>query len=71
MMLEIDDMYASEITLQELTQMCGYLKADLERHGRGEFAAVFTTDPIEDCAKIYDMIEAITKICAFYGAQDV
>jgi hypothetical protein len=73
MIIEVDvgDEFINETVVKELKQMSGYLKADLERHGNGEYVAVFTTDPIEDCAKIYDMIEAITKICKFYGAQDV
>jgi hypothetical protein len=73
MIIEVDvgDEFINETVVKELKQMSGYLKADLERHGNGEYVAVFSTNATEDTAKIYDMIQAITTVCNFYGAQDV
>lgn len=71
MMIEVDDDFLNKAMIVELKQTATWLKADLERHGRGEYAAVFSTNPTEDTVKIYDMIQAITKICNFYGAHDV
>lgn len=69
--VEVDDDFLNKAMIVELKQMATWLKADLERHGNGEYAAVFSTNPTEDTAKIYNMIQAITTVCNFYGARDV
>lgn len=68
--LDVADDFISEAVVKELKEMSNYLKADLERHGRGEYVAVFSTNATEDTAKIYDMIQAITTVCNFYGASN-
>jgi len=68
--VEIDVETIHGIVRDELTSSLDYHKSQLLAIERGEFVALYDTDPIADAAKIRKMIKSIKRVREMFKYPD-